>query len=123
MIKKVTAHQQKVRFFVHRVYIYIYIYVLIFIFEVIGKGVYRLNTMSGSPAKVFANGPDLKTFVDDGYASKATNERATATSPTTRKRRRQAALPDTWPEASAKKHTPEFAVLDTCEGDNMQFAQ
>ena len=37
--------------------------------EIMGKGVYRLTTMGGSPVKVMANSRDLKLYSGDGYAS------------------------------------------------------
>lgn len=37
--------------------------------EVLGKGVYRLTTTSGSPVKTMANSRDLKLFPTEGYAS------------------------------------------------------
>jgi len=43
--------------------------------EVMGKGVYRLTTLNGSPVKIMANSRDLKTVTGDGSASprKASN--------------------------------------------------
>lgn len=57
--------------------------------EVLGKGVFRLETTSGSPVKTTANSRDLKLVPSDGYASPTKSPPTSPTKSPTRQRSRQ----------------------------------